>query len=79
VRHWLTDVQTTDVAPGGSAAFDAHFDVPGVYGFVSHTFANVEKGGLGAIDVGAVTGTMTHEGVRPITVATGADGVYRRT
>ena len=53
-------MQTTDVAPGGSAAFDARFDQPGVYGFVSHSFANVEKGELGAIDVGNVTGTMTH-------------------
>jgi nitrite reductase (NO-forming) len=60
MSHWLTDVQTTDVAPGGSAAFDTTFDQPGVYGFVSHTFANVEKGELGAIDVGNVTGTMTH-------------------
>jgi nitrite reductase (NO-forming) len=60
MRHWLNDVQTTDVAPGGSAAFDTRFDEPGVYGFVSHSFANVEKGELGAIDVGNVTGTMTH-------------------
>jgi nitrite reductase (NO-forming) len=60
MSHWLNDVQTTDVAPGGSAAFDTRFDEPGVYGFVSHSFANVEKGELGAIDVGTVTGTMTH-------------------
>jgi nitrite reductase (NO-forming) len=60
MSHWLNGVQTTDVAPGGSAAFDARFDQPGVYGFVSHSFANVEKGELGAIDVGNVHGTMTH-------------------
>jgi hypothetical protein len=33
---------------------------PGVYGFVSHSFANVQKGETGAIDVAAVRGTMTH-------------------
>jgi nitrite reductase (NO-forming) len=60
LSHWLNGVQTTDVAPGGSAAFDARFDRPGVYGFVSHSFANVEKGELGAIDVGNVHGSMTH-------------------
>jgi nitrite reductase (NO-forming) len=60
MTHWLTGVQTTDVPSGGSAAFDAHFDTPGVYGFVSHSFANVDKGEMGAIEVGNVHGTMAH-------------------
>ena len=60
MTRWLTGVQTTDVAPGGAGAFDARFDTAGVYGFVSHSFANVDKGEIGAIEVGDVHGTMTH-------------------
>jgi nitrite reductase (NO-forming) len=60
LTHWLTGVQTTDVPSGGAAAFDAHFDTPGVFGFVNHSFASVDKGEIGAIDVGDVHGTMTH-------------------
>jgi nitrite reductase (NO-forming) len=60
MTHWLTGVQTTDVPSGGAAAFDAHFDTPGVFGFVNHSFASVDKGQIGAIDVGDVHGTMTH-------------------
>jgi nitrite reductase (NO-forming) len=60
VTHWLTGVQTADVPAGGGAIFDAHFDEPGVYGFVSHRFASADKGEVGAITVGSVHGTMRH-------------------
>jgi nitrite reductase (NO-forming) len=60
ITHPLTGVQTADVAPGGSTIFDAHFDEPGLYGFVSHMFANAEKGENGDILVGNAKGTMTH-------------------
>jgi nitrite reductase (NO-forming) len=58
--HSLTGVQTTDVPAGGGAIFDAHFDEPGVYGFVSHMFASADKGEVGAIAVGSVHGGMHH-------------------
>jgi nitrite reductase (NO-forming) len=60
VTHPLTGVQTTDVPPGGGAIFDARFDQPGIYGFVSHSFANAEKGEIGGIAVGNVRGTLKH-------------------
>jgi nitrite reductase (NO-forming) len=60
MTHWLSGVQTTDVPSGGAAVFEAHFDTPGVFGFVNHSFAMVDKGQIGAIDVGDVHGTMSH-------------------
>ena len=60
VSHWLRDVQTTDVAPGGAAIFDARFPQRGVYGFVNHAFANVERGEIGTILVGNAHGVMSH-------------------
>jgi nitrite reductase (NO-forming) len=60
MTHWLRDVQTTDVAPGGAAIFDVHFRSKGVYGFVSHSFANAEKGDIGTILVGSAHGSMSH-------------------
>jgi nitrite reductase (NO-forming) len=60
VAHPLTGIQTADVAPGGSGIFDARFDQAGLYGFVSHTFANADKGEVGDILVGNATGTMSH-------------------
>jgi nitrite reductase (NO-forming) len=60
MTHWLRDVQTTDVAPGGAAIFDARFPQRGVYGFVNHSFANAEKGEIGTLLVGVAHGTMSH-------------------
>lgn len=60
MTHWLRDVQTTDVAPGGAAIFDARFPQRGVYGFVNHSFANAEKGEIGTLLVGVSRGTMSH-------------------
>jgi len=60
VSHWLRNVQTTDVAPGGAAIFDARFPVAGVYGFVNHAFANADKGEIGTLLVGSARGSMSH-------------------
>jgi nitrite reductase (NO-forming) len=60
VSHWLRDVQTTDVAPGGAAIFDARFPQTGVYGFVNHAFANAERGEIGTLLVGNAHGSMSH-------------------
>jgi nitrite reductase (NO-forming) len=57
MSHWLRDVQTTDVPPGGAAIFDARFPAQGVYGFVNHAFANAEKGEMGTVLVGSARGT----------------------
>jgi nitrite reductase (NO-forming) len=59
-QHWLSGTQTVDIPAGGGMVFDSHFETPGVYGFLSHAFSSVEKGAVGAIDVGGVHGTMTH-------------------
>jgi nitrite reductase (NO-forming) len=60
MSHWLRDVQTTDVAPGGAAIFDARFPTRGVYGFVNHAFANAERGAIGTLLVGNAHGAMSH-------------------
>jgi nitrite reductase (NO-forming) len=60
MSHWLRDVQTTDVPPGGAAIFDVRFPIRGVYGFVNHSFANAEKGEIGTVLVGSARGTMSH-------------------
>jgi nitrite reductase (NO-forming) len=60
VSHWIRNVQTTDVAPGGAAIFDARFPTRGVYGFVNHAFANAERGEIGTLLVGNAHGTMSH-------------------
>ena len=58
--HVLTDMQTVLVPAGGGAVFDEHFDENGLYPFVSHSFASVDLGQVGLVDVGGVGGTMSH-------------------
>ena len=60
VTTWLSGVQTTSVAPGAGAIFEARFEQPGANGFVNHAFANAHKGAQGTILVGDATGRMTH-------------------
>jgi len=60
MSHWLRNVQTTDVPPGGAAIFDARFPAAGVYGFVNHSFANADKGEIGTLLVGRARGSMSH-------------------
>ena len=54
--HALTDVQTYMVPAGGGAVFETVFDKngsgEGLYPFVTHSFADAEKGAVGLIQVG---------------------------
>jgi len=54
--HALSDVQTYMVPAGGGAVFETVFDKnasgEGLYPFVTHSFADAEKGAVGIIQVG---------------------------
>jgi nitrite reductase (NO-forming) len=54
------DIQTAVVAAGGGGVFDVRIMKPGIYPFVSHSFASVHMGEVGLLNVGHVTGTMSH-------------------
>jgi nitrite reductase (NO-forming) len=54
------NVQTADVPAGGGGVFDVKITKPGLYPFVSHSFASVDLGQVGVLDVGGVAGTMSH-------------------
>ena len=56
-RH---DVQTSVVPAGGGGVFDVKIANPGIYPFVSHSFASVNLGEVGLLKVGHVAGTMGH-------------------
>jgi nitrite reductase (NO-forming) len=56
----LHGVQTELVPAGGGMVFDTRFDSKGLYPFVSHSFASVDKGQVGLVNVGNVKGTMSH-------------------
>jgi hypothetical protein len=43
-----------------AAVFDVKIDKPGLYPFVSHSFASVDMGEVGLLNVGGVKGTMSH-------------------
>jgi nitrite reductase (NO-forming) len=58
--HVLTGAQTVLVPAGGGSVFDVHFDENGLYPFVSHSFASVDMGQVGLVNVGNVKGTMSH-------------------
>jgi nitrite reductase (NO-forming) len=53
-------VQTVSVPAGGGGVFDVKIDEPGLYPFVSHSFASVDLGQVGLLKVGKVEGTMSH-------------------
>jgi nitrite reductase (NO-forming) len=68
-RAWLdaavTDpplhrIQTATVPAGGGGIFDVRIDKPGLYPFVTHSFASVDMGAVGLLNVGDVAGTMSH-------------------
>jgi nitrite reductase (NO-forming) len=67
-RAWLNadmtqfqrNVQTALVPAGGGGVFDVKIDQPGLYPFVSHSFASVDLGQVGLLRVGDVKGTMSH-------------------
>jgi nitrite reductase (NO-forming) len=54
------DIQTAAVPAGGGGVFDVKIDKPGLYPFVSHSFASVQMGQVGILNVGHVPGTMSH-------------------
>jgi nitrite reductase (NO-forming) len=56
----LHGVQTQLVPPGGGMIFDVTFRTAGIYPFVSHSFAAVDMGELGLVNVGNVAGSMSH-------------------
>jgi nitrite reductase (NO-forming) len=58
--HALHNVQTMTVPAGEGAVFDVKIDQPGLYHFVSHSFAAVDQGQVGLLNVGNVKGTMSH-------------------
>ena len=53
-------IQTAVVPAGGGGVFDVKIDRPGIYPFVSHSFASVMLGQVGLLKVGHVAGTMSH-------------------
>jgi nitrite reductase (NO-forming) len=53
-------VQTAVVPAGGGGVFDVKIGKPGIYPFVSHSFASVQLGEVGLLNVGNVPGTMSH-------------------
>jgi len=56
----LNNVQTATVPAGGGGVFDVKINEPGLYPFVSHSFASVDMGQVGLLKVGQVAGTMSH-------------------
>jgi nitrite reductase (NO-forming) len=60
MSQFQRNVQTALVAAGGGGVFDVKIDQPGLYPFVNHSFASVDLGQVGLLNVGNVTGTMSH-------------------
>ena len=68
-RAWLNadlvdppqhDIQTAVVPAGGGGVFDVRIPEKGIFPFVSHSFASVQLGEVGLLNVGHVAGTMSH-------------------
>jgi nitrite reductase (NO-forming) len=53
-------VQTVSVPAGGGAVFDVEIDEPGLYPFLSHSFASVDLGQVGLLKVGEPEGEASH-------------------
>jgi nitrite reductase (NO-forming) len=60
MTEYQRNVQTALVPAGGGGVFDVKIDQPGLYPFVSHSFAAVDLGQVGLLNVGNVKGTMSH-------------------
>jgi nitrite reductase (NO-forming) len=56
----LHRIQTATVPAGGGGIFDVSITKPGLYPFVTHSFASVDMGAVGLLNVGDVAGTMSH-------------------
>ena len=57
---YLHNVQTATVPAGRGGVFDVKVNQLGLYPFVSHSFASVDMGQVGLLNVGNVAGTMSH-------------------
>jgi nitrite reductase (NO-forming) len=60
MTQYQRNVQTVLVPAGGGGVFDVKIDQPGLYPFVSHSFAAVDLGQVGLLNVGGVKGSMSH-------------------
>ena len=60
MSRFQTGVQTVGVPAGGGAVFDVKIDEPGLYPFVSHSFASVDMGQVGLLKVGNPKGSAEH-------------------
>jgi len=60
MTQFQSSVQTVDVPAGGGGVFETRITQPGLYPFVSHSFASVDMGEVGILKVGNVKGTMSH-------------------
>jgi nitrite reductase (NO-forming) len=60
MTQFQRNIQTALVPAGGGGVFDVKIDRPGLYPFVSHSFAAVDLGQVGLLNVGGVKGTMSH-------------------
>lgn len=56
----LRDLQTFNVPVGGGMIFDTHLVEEGIYPFVSHAFADANKGAVGMLRAGNPVGQMSH-------------------
>jgi nitrite reductase (NO-forming) len=60
MTQFQTGVQTVGVPAGGGAVFDVKIDEPGLYPFLSHSFASVDMGQVGLLKVGNPKGSGGH-------------------
>jgi nitrite reductase (NO-forming) len=60
MTQFQTGVQTVGVPAGGGAVFDVMIDEPGLYPFLSHSFASVDMGQVGLLKVGNPKGSGGH-------------------
>jgi nitrite reductase (NO-forming) len=60
MTQFQRNVQTAVVPAGGGGVFDVKIDQRGLYPFVNHSFASVDLGQVGLLNVGNVKGTMSH-------------------
>jgi nitrite reductase (NO-forming) len=60
MTQFQRNVQTAVVPAGGGGVFDVKIDQPGLYPFVNHSFASVDLGQVGLLNVGNVKGTVSH-------------------
>ncbi len=60
MTEFQTGVQTVGVPAGGGAVFDVKIDEPGLYPFLSHSFASVDMGQVGLLKVGNPKGSASH-------------------